>query len=294
MKKNQILNLFILILSTALTVLAVIAFALSQSNISKAEQLTPTENEDNSVDETKVSLLGDISNIDYYIPEYDDRYYAYLQKNLDLDIATVIKYVNIGLDYDYYKNKKLIKDPNSLHVLVNKYNYFDETFIPGELTKINIKYATNYNQQLRKDAVIAFEDMAKVAASDNIRIRAMSAYRTYNYQENLYNNYVKNHGEYQANLFSAKAGHSEHQSGLAVDVDNVAKSYSSFASTKAYLWMKDNAHRFGFILRYPENKTHITGYSFEAWHYRYVGVETAKYIYENDLTFDEYIATKKR
>ena len=116
----------------------------------------------------------------------------------------------------------------------------------------------------------------------------MSAYRSYTNQETLYNRYVQKDGSIKADTYSARPGHSEHQTGLAVDVHNTVLPYTSFDKTNEFTWMKENAHKYGFILRYPKDKTNITGYDYEPWHNRYIGVEHATYIYENNITFDEY------
>ena len=91
-----------------------------------------------------------------------------------------------------------------------------------------------------------------------------------------------------ADTYSARPGHSEHQTGLAIDLAAFNSNLNNFEETKEYEWVKDNAHLYGFILRYPKGKEHITGYMFEPWHYRYVGTKVAKEIYEMDITFDEY------
>jgi len=95
-------------------------------------------------------------------------------------------------------------------------------------------------------------------------------------------------GVEEADTYSARPGFSEHQTGLTVDVDNAKLSYTDFDKTNEFKWMMENAHRFGFILRYPKDKEDITGYSYESWHYRYVGVDIATYIYEHNITLDEY------
>ena len=92
-----------------------------------------------------------------------------------------------------------------------------------------------------------------------------------------------------ADSCSARKGHSEHQTGLAVDVEGENKDYDLFENTKEFDWMNKNAHLYGFILRYPQNKTNITGFKFEPWHYRYVGKEIAKKIYEKKITLEEYL-----
>ena len=124
-------------------------------------------------------------------------------------------------------------------------------------------------------------DMAK----ENMQIRIISAYRSYDYQESLYDNYLKNNSQNIVDTYSARPGYSEHHTGLAIDVDNVKLNYNKFYLTKEFLWMQDNAYKYGYILRYPKDKENITGYSFEPWHYRYVGKEASKYIKEHDITF---------
>ena len=106
----------------------------------------------------------------------------------------------------------------------------------------------------------------------------------------LYQNYVAQDGIAAADTYSARPGYSEHQSGLVVDIDNGKVPYTSFETTKEYTWMVDHAYQFGFILRYPKGTDAITGYQFEAWHYRYVGKEIALKIKNTHLTFDEYYA----
>ena len=116
----------------------------------------------------------------------------------------------------------------------------------------------------------------------------MSTYRTFEYQNNLYNGYVENFGIYYADHCSARPGHSEHQTGLAVDVEGSNKDYDNFEKSIEFKWMQNNAHKYGFILRYPKGKTHITGFKYEPWHYRYVGKMVAEIIYKENITLEEY------
>ena len=104
-------------------------------------------------------------------------------------------------------------------------------------------------------------------------------------QKNLYNNYVKRDGAQNADRYSARPGYSEHQTGLAFDI-NYAD--SRFEGTDQAIWLAENAYKYGFILRYPEGKEHITGYMYEPWHYRYIGVENAAKIFASGLTLEEY------
>lgn len=188
----------------------------------------------------------------------------------------------------FYKNIKLIKNPNDILVLVNKNNQLQQNFIPSNLESISLKYS-NSDKYLKKEAKQAFEKLSEEAKKLGYTIIAVSAYRDYNYQNELFNYYVKEKGINYALNCSAKPGHSEHQTGLAVDVEGSNKSYDNFEESKEFNWMKNNAHKYGFILRYPKGKEHITGFKYEPWHYRYVGINVATYLYQNNLTLEEYL-----
>ena len=160
-------------------------------------------------------------------------------------------------------------------------------YIPDNLEEINPNY-TNGTKKLVNVARLAFEDLAYQAKQEGYTIRAISAYRSYDYQLGLYNKYVAQDGQKQADTYSARPGYSEHQTGLVVDVDNIKTDFNNFESTEEFKWMQENAYKYGFILRYPKGKEHITGYTYESWHYRYVGKKIAKAIHNEDITFDEY------
>ena len=192
---------------------------------------------------------------------------------------------------EFYQNIKIINNPNNLIVLVNKNNQLLRNYKPNDLEKINLEFA-NENKYLRKEAKIAFEKLAKNAKQLGYRIVAVSAYRDYDYQNELFNYYVKEKGLDYALECSAKPGHSEHQTGLAVDVEGENKDYDNFLDTKEFTWMKNNSYKYGFILRYPKGKEHITGFKFEPWHYRYVGIKIAKEIYEKNITLEEYLKSR--
>lgn len=138
---------------------------------------------------------------------------------------------------------------------------------------------------LLPDCEKAFSLMKKDAAAKGLSIYISSGYRSYSYQENLYDRYVRRDGKALADTYSARPGHSEHQTGLSIDLNTVTR---SFGNTKEGKWVAAHCHEYGFIIRYPEGKSHITGYSFEPWHLRYVGIETAQKITESGLCLEEY------
>ena len=193
----------------------------------------------------------------------------------------------ILLENDFYKDIKTLYSPTSYDILVNKNNRLTSSYIPNDLEVIDINYSCK-DKYLRHEARISFEEMAKKAKIDGYNIIAVSTYRPYEYQEKIYNDYVIKKGKYYADLASARAGYSEHQTGLAVDVADLSLDYDNFEKTKEFKWIKNNAHKYGFILRYPKAKFHITGFKYEPWHYRYVGVNIATYIYKNNITLEEY------
>ncbi len=186
----------------------------------------------------------------------------------------------------FYKNIKNIDNPDDINVLVNKNNKLSSNYIPNDLIMINRKYANEY-KYMRESAAINFEKLSEDASKLGYKIIAVSTYRSYYYQDKLFKSYVKNKGEKYALKCSAKAGHSEHQTGLAVDVMGSNNDYDDFENSIEFEWMKNNAHIYGFVLRYPKDKTKITGFKYEPWHYRYVG-DIAPYLYENNLTLEEY------
>lgn len=208
----------------------------------------------------------------------------------DFNYEDVVTYVNANLDKEYYSSDNLIsnEDASKIDVLVNKYHKLDENYEPSDLTIIDSKYASG-TQKLRKEAQIKFEEMASDMAKENLKIFAGSTYRSYTYQKGLYDRYVKKDGFAAAETYSARSGYSEHQLGLAVDIVNGKWDYLS-ENDKEYDYLVKNSYKYGFILRYPRGSEYITGYMFEDWHFRYLGVELATKVFNSGLTYDEYIA----
>lgn len=225
--------------------------------------------------------------ISHYNKNFKDRYIAYKKKNKNLSDEEIITRVNIGLDNEYYTNTKPSTNLNKNTILVNKYNYLEENYIPNDLEDISLQYARS-GMKLVREAKEAYEAMAKNASTSNLKLVATSSYRSYEYQDKLYNNYIKSDGIEAADTYSGRPGFSEHQTGLAVDIYNGKETYTNFEKTKEFEWMQKNAYKYGFILRFPKDKEDITGYIYESWHYRYVGIKIATYIHENNISYEEY------
>ena len=172
------------------------------------------------------------------------------------------------------KNKIEVKDGityiNGI-LIVNKTYALPQDYDPGAISD---------------EAKKAFEEMREDASKDKITLWIQSGYRSYKTQDSLFNNYVKQSGKEKAETFSARPGHSEHQTGLAMDLNIVD---SSFEGTKEAIWIEKNCYKYGFIVRYPKGKESITGYKYEPWHIRYLGKDIAKKVYSSGLTLEEYL-----
>ncbi len=249
------------------------------------EKNNVNDNVDKDIDNDEVIIEDE--KLSYYKDEFEERYNKYQELNPDLNHEDVVTKVNIGLDNEFYTNINEVVKLNDVDVLVNKYNHLPSDFVPANLELIsnNCSVGGIYLVDVANDA---FEQLCQDAKSSGYVIRAVSTYRSYSYQNNLYNNYVARDGVINADTYSARAGHSEHQTGLAVDVDNISSAFTSFGNTNEFNWMSENAYKYGFILRYPLGYEHITGYQYESWHYRYVGVELATAVKNSNLTYDEY------
>ncbi|HSI68185.1 MAG TPA: D-alanyl-D-alanine carboxypeptidase family protein [Planococcus sp. (in: firmicutes)] len=162
---------------------------------------------------------------------------------------------------------------------------------------VNKVYAlpSTYNPGINSLAQKGVNAMVAAAKSEGVYLSVISSYRSYSYQATLYNNYVKRDGQAAADRYSARPGHSEHQTGLAFDFGGTNQAYwlkSSFEDTKEGKWLAVNAHKFGFILRYPKGKESITGYMFEPWHFRYVGSGESSKIKASGKTLEEYLGVR--
>lgn len=171
------------------------------------------------------------------------------------------------------------------HLIVNKTYSVPETYKP--INPFVAIIGERCNNCLEKEVMDAFNLMKSAAGAIGLNIYLSSGYRAYSYQERLYNNYTSVSGIEKADTYSARAGHSEHQTGLCFDLNSID---DSFANTDEGRWVNENAQFYGFIIRYPKGKESITGYQYESWHLRYVGVDLAKKLYNNGdwLTMEEY------
>lgn len=232
------------------------------------------------------SLLADLVKEKYYINDNVASYLDYGNSH-NLSSQKIVSIVNSKADLGFYSNSydSNLKADNL--VLVNKFYHLKKDYTPNDLVTLSGQYNRGANNKMRKEAADALMKMIDAAKLENIILYNISSFRSYNYQVNLYNKYIDRDGQKAADKYSARPGYSEHQTGLCTDLNNAS---DSFDGSDEAIWLKDNAYKYGFILRFPKGKEDVTGYKYEAWHYRYVGIKAAKIIYEDDITLEEYYA----
>ena len=239
----------------------------------------------NMTEEERAQLREKYSASSMYLEKNLDKYIVYGMENENKSAAAVVQAINTGIDKPFYTDMEPADMSKGFLVLVNKYHYLSSSYVPN-LSALPGGYGNGY---LQSTACAAFVKMVDAAKADGISLRSVSPYRSYSTQKSIYNGYVRSMGQKNADRTSARPGSSEHQLGLAVDI-NTAEGRDHFENTPEYAWLMDNCWKYGFILRYRQGKEYITGYEFEPWHYRYVGTGYAESIMKSGLTYEEYYA----
>ena len=185
-------------------------------------------------------------------------------------------------------------------ILVNKENLLPSDYVPEDLVEIHeptgSKLDKTYVNRLNREVYSAFKDMQKGALKEGYEIFVDSSYRSYEYQERVFNKVVLEKGVEHAQRFVATPGGSEHQTGLAIDIifrRNNKMIEEQTEEDPEIKWLFMHAHQYGFILRYPKGKEEITGFNFEPWHFRYVGKKLSKELFETHITLEEYYYLQK-
>jgi len=219
----------------------------------------------------------------YFIADNLGRYLSYHNSDTSASIRDIIAIVNAGADRKAYEGS-VPSDTSKGHlILVNKYHYLTKDYQRQDMVPFN-KTCSYKGNQAARPVVEAFVNMQEACKTQTGRmLMVSSSYRSFEHQH-------YSHSIYHDRL-AAQPGYSEHQTGLSLDITSMEHPEKwSFGKSKEGAWVRENCHRFGFILRYPEGKSRITGFDYEPWHLRYVGVDAAQLIHDEDLTFDEYYA----
>lgn len=241
--------------------------------------------------------ISEIVSLPNYHSERAARYAVWDVK----DAKERVMQVNCDMDLEPYSNTIIQEDDTDVTMLINKFYALPEGYVPADLVPLD-KYACVQGEdfscqdveqiELRKEVYDAYIEFCDAASKENINIRAIAGYRSYDYQAGLWNYNASVYGEAYADEYYARPGQSEHNSGLCVDITFNGYNYNEIENYDGYEWILNNAHKYGFILRYPKDKVDVTRYGYESWRFRYVGKEAAKVIYDNDWTLEEYHGSK--
>lgn len=299
--KNRLILLFGCILAVFILFgIVKTASSLFTSEDKQSETTSTTEGVDilkeNGMNQEDIDTITSLSN---YRPENAKRYATYTKvKNLKKRVLQV----NCDMDLEPYSQTTLIKDDSDMTLLVNKFYALPEGYAPSDLVTVE-EYACvqgeDYSCQtvdqieLRKEVYDAYLQFCQAAKKENINIRAIAGYRSYDYQKGLWDYYADTNGEEYADTYYARPGQSEHNSGLSIDITFNGHNFNEIEKYDGYDWILKNMHKYGFILRYPEDKVDVTRYGYESWHIRYVGKKAATTIYKNNWTLEEYHGSKK-
>ncbi|MEX1995742.1 MAG: M15 family metallopeptidase [Candidatus Saccharimonadales bacterium] len=195
-----------------------------------------------------------------------------------------------GRSPNFDKDQYSVDDPTSLWAVVNKGRKLPADYVPASQGSPNVMKKSS-GILLRFAAVSQLESLFAAAHKSNLRLVLVSGYRSYSTQSSLYAGYVARDGQAMADTYSARPGHSEHQTGLAADIGGSSRTCEleqCFGGTAEGKWLADNSYEYGFVIRYKKGQEKLTGYSYEPWHLRFVGVQLAAQIQKNGQTLEQF------
>ena len=248
----------------------------------------PPENIDYIIENEYNNKKEDIINEKYYLNKNLEKYIEYKKNNENKNLSDVIAIINTNADKEEYNEPRKADIEKKELMLVNKYNYLEENYTPENVKPISPMYA--YDQNNAPEEVMEhYKEMFYAAKNDGMDLIISSSYRSYKEQKETYEFYEQLKGEDVKN-YASLPGFSEHQTGLAFDILTTGVMTDDFDKTDEFKWLMDNSYKYGFILRYPKDKEYITKFDYESWHFRYVGIDAAKVIHDENITFEEYYA----
>lgn len=222
----------------------------------------------------------------YFIFANLDKYLDYINEN-NSNLTDIVAKVNTKSSLGWYKTIADTDTSKGELMLVNKFYKLSETYVPSDLVDVSLSYAYE-GKQVSKVMYDSLTNMLDAAKESGYNLVVSQGYRSYADQEEAYNDIEASSGVDYADKVAARPGHSEYQTGLSVVVKPLYTEGSDMENSPEHTWILENAHKYGFILRYPKDKENITGFSYDAWRLRYVGSNAARIIHNENITFDEY------
>lgn len=290
--KKSIRNILIIsIISLILIIAGIImiiyytssSYKLTKLGYSKdqAKEIINLNKQDTVLKLNYVDKIVDILKDKYYMDKNLDNYISFYTLHTEKSISDIVAMVNVHADNEFYSTTFDADLSKGNSLLVNKFYKVNNDFVPETLVDVSNWYSYAGNK-ITEETYNQYKLMFNAAKKENLTIIINDSYRTFENQKESWDKFGDD--------YAARAGHSEHHTGLAVDVVSPSSNGDTFEQTKEYAWLQEHAHEYGFILRYPKDKEYITGYAYESWHYRYLGVDLATKVYNSGLTYDEYYA----
>jgi len=233
---------------------------------------------------TLIKELSETGNYPHYLTENRVRYNVYRAKHPYMPFSKVIAFVNVNMDYGFYSNITEAPDLDEISILLNKSFNLPRLWEPEILTEISP------GRLMHTQAAEQFLLMKEAITDAELEVYIMSAYRSRGRQARVFADEMELRGRTATERSVARAGHSEHQTGLAIDLlhrPHGSLRYANFQDTELFMWLTQNAHKYGFILRYPEEYQEFHGYIFEPWHWRFVGVDIATAMFNEKIVLYE-------
>ena len=225
----------------------------------------------------------------YFIFENFDKYIAYKIEKKEIDNSRIVAIINTEVNVDWFEFEKKTDTSKGSLMLVNRLYGLDSDFEVEDLVSIPSKYAYS-GKKISNSIMDDLIAMCDAASEDGYTLVVSNAYRSYKEQKKLYNEYADSYGKSYADEFVARPGHSEYETGLSLDLEPYGKSYKNPKSSDEYIWLEENAYKYGFIFRYTSEKEDLTLFPEDVWRLRYVGEDAATIIYNEGICFEEYYA----
>ncbi len=224
----------------------------------------------------------------YFIFDNLEKYLDYKKENKKMDNSKIVSIINTEANIEWIENEKQSDITKGELMIVNRIYSLGE-YEPEDLVNVPVKYSYS-GVKLSESILGPIEELIEAAKENGYSIIVAGGYRSFESQEKIYKSYESTHGTREADTIVARPGHSEYQTGLTLDFDIYGNIEGDKLESEAYKWLIDNAPNYGFILRHTKEKEDLTLYSASSWKFRYVGIEAAKKMSDENLCFEEYYA----
>lgn len=225
----------------------------------------------------------------YFIFDNLNKYIEYKKDNKNEDYTKIVAIINTEANIEWLDNEKETDTSKGELMLVNRLYGLSSDYEVEDIVKVPTKYAYD-NKRLSSIVLEPLQELCEDARNEGYTFVVSGSFRSYKEQEKLYNSYVINNGKSEADRIAARPGHSEYETGLSFELVPYNKTFKDPKLSEEYVWLRENAHKYGFIFRFDDDKEYLTGFSGSTWRLRYVGVDAASMIYNEGICFEEYYA----